>query len=163
MSRELELDIAKTGHRVRFDFEVEEHQPLRITDDTLSDDESDKEAQVIKMQPKELVSEDDFADSIWNEGENEPKNICDFKLCKIPGKEFLGEGSFGKVYLAQLRDTEEFYAVKAIRKSFILDFSILERTLLESNILQTNDHPNLMHMEFCFHNSHILFFVMKYI
>lgn len=27
------------------------------------------------------------------------KTLSDFKLCKIPGRYYLGEGSFGKVYL----------------------------------------------------------------
>jgi hypothetical protein len=48
----------------------------------------------------ELKEEHDFEKSIIGHDEFAPKNITDFKLCKIPGKEFLGQGTFGKVYLA---------------------------------------------------------------
>ena len=90
-------------------------------------------------------------------------NISDFKLCHIPDKGYLGEGTFGKVYLAQQISTDEFYAIKAIRKSMLIDLNIVEMTELESHIMKTNDHPNLMKMEFWFQNASILFFVMKYI
>ena len=56
------------------------------------------------------------------------KTIRDFKLCQIPVKNFLGEGSFGKVYLAQLRGTDKYYAIKAVRKSVLIDFNMIEMT-----------------------------------
>ena len=62
-----------------------------------------------------------------------------------------------------MRDTEEFFAIKAIRKSLLIDSDIVEMTQMESNIMQNNNHPNLMKMEYCFQNAHILFFVMKLI
>ena len=62
-------------------------------------------------------------------------NIKDFKLCKIPGKTFLGSGLFGKVYLAQRIATKEFFAIKAIRKSFLMEQNVIEMTELESEIM----------------------------
>ena len=96
-------------------------------------------------------------------GNKTPLNITDFKLCDIPGKGYLGEGAFGKVYLAQLLSNDKFYAIKAIRKSMLIDYDIVEMTKLESYIMQTNDHPNLMKMEHCFQNTNILFFVMDFV
>ena len=37
----------------------------------------------------------DFGASIYIPNSQMQKNISDFKLCKIPGKTFLGEGAFG--------------------------------------------------------------------
>ena len=33
----------------------------------------------------------------------------------------LGKGTFGKVYLTKLQDTESFYAIKAIRKDVLIE------------------------------------------
>ena len=47
----------------------------------------------------------------------------------------LGKGTFGKVYLTQLKDTEELYAIKAIRKDVLIETEQVESTKLERDIL----------------------------
>jgi len=86
--------------------------------------------------------------------------ILDFKLCKIPGRVVLGEGSFGKVYLAQHKDTEKFYAIKEIRKAMLVEYDIIEMIQLESWIMLTNDHNNLINMEYAFQSENTINFVM---
>ena len=68
-----------------------------------------------------LQENEDFEQSVIIKGEPTPLNISDFKLCMIPNKGagYLGEGSFGKVYLAQLLSSRAFFAIKAIRKSML--------------------------------------------
>ena len=66
--------------------------------------------------------------SVTSKNEKMSKNITDFKLCKIPGKLYLGEGNFGKVYLAQLLEDGKFFAIKAIWKSMLIDNDIVEMT-----------------------------------
>ncbi len=41
----------------------------------------------------------------------------DFKLITV-----LGRGTFGKVYLAELRTNTQLYAIKSIRKDVLLEF-----------------------------------------
>ena len=41
--------------------------------------------------------------------------IDDFQLLKV-----VGRGSFGKVYLAKKKDTKQIYAVKTLKKDFII-------------------------------------------
>jgi serine/threonine protein kinase len=41
----------------------------------------------------------------------------DFKLITV-----LGRGTFGKVYLAELKQTGTLYAIKSIRKDVLLEF-----------------------------------------
>ena len=85
-------------------------------------------------------------------------------LCKIPGKQYLGTGAFGKVYLAYLREDEQkFFAIKAIRKSMLIEHDIVEMTQLESHIMYTNTHANLIKMHYTFQNDYILYFVMDLI
>lgn len=46
------------------------------------------------------------------------KEICldDFELLKV-----LGKGAFGKVFLAQKRDTKKLYAIKVLKKDQIIE------------------------------------------
>lgn len=41
----------------------------------------------------------------------------DFKLIMV-----LGRGTFGKVYLAELKMSKQLYAIKSIRKDVLLEF-----------------------------------------
>jgi serine/threonine protein kinase len=41
----------------------------------------------------------------------------DFKLVTV-----LGRGTFGKVYLAELKTNTQLYAIKSIRKDVLLEF-----------------------------------------
>ena len=41
----------------------------------------------------------------------------DFKLVVV-----LGRGTFGKVYLAELKQNQQLYAIKSIRKDVLLEY-----------------------------------------
>lgn len=43
-------------------------------------------------------------------------NFHEFELLKV-----LGKGAFGKVMLCQLKGTTEYYAVKSMRKEYLID------------------------------------------
>ena len=71
--------------------------------------EEEKNANQVKKQP---TLNNDFTNfeltqvSIPNLKAKLQKNLTDFKLCKIPKKIVLGQGAFGKVYLAQQINTK---------------------------------------------------------
>lgn len=50
-------------------------------------------------------------------GKVQDVKLEDFKLIIV-----LGRGTFGKVYLAELRQNKQLYAIKAIRKDVLLDY-----------------------------------------
>ena len=75
----------------------------------------------------------------------------------------IGKGAFGKVYLAQLPDDDQLYAIKVIRKDKILKKKLVSSTELERDILLEADHPFLCGMKYLFQSAVRLYFVMYFI
>ena len=75
----------------------------------------------------------------------------------------IGRGTFGKVFLAELKTTKKLYAVKSIRKDILIQYDQIENTILEKDIMFECDHPFLVGMEFLFQNDMRLYFVMPFV
>jgi serum/glucocorticoid-regulated kinase 2 len=75
----------------------------------------------------------------------EDVKLEDFKLITV-----LGRGTFGKVYLAELRQDKQLYAIKSIRKDVLIEFDQVNNTKLEKDILFSCNHPFLVGMDYLF-------------
>ncbi|XP_031756490.1 serine/threonine-protein kinase N1 [Xenopus tropicalis] len=78
----------------------------------------------------------------------------------------LGEGAFGKVFLAEHKNTKELCAIKALKKEDILKRGNLDSVFKEKEILQrvsSAEHPFLVSMHGTFQTESHLFCVMEYL
>ena len=76
----------------------------------------------------------------------------------------VGEGAFGKVYLAQQRKKNEKFAIKSMKKNDIFkDNRILSLLIKEVNLLIIMDHPNIVKLYEVYENEEYLFLVMEYL
>jgi hypothetical protein len=78
----------------------------------------------------------------------------------------LGKGNFGKVMLAETKSTKQLYAIKVLKKEFIIENDEVESTRSEKRvhlIANKERHPFLLNLHACFQTETRVYFVMEYI
>jgi serine/threonine protein kinase len=78
----------------------------------------------------------------------------------------LGKGNFGKVMLAETKTTKKLYAIKVLKKEFIIENDEVESTKSEKRVFliaNKEHHPFLLNLHACFQTETRVYFVMEYI
>ncbi|KAI9105929.1 kinase-like domain-containing protein [Phlyctochytrium arcticum] len=78
----------------------------------------------------------------------------------------LGKGNFGKVLLARERYSNLLYAIKVLKKEFIIENDEVESTKAEKRVFLTANaarHPFLVNLHSCFQTESRIYFVMEYV
>jgi hypothetical protein len=78
----------------------------------------------------------------------------------------LGKGNFGKVMLAETKATKKLYAIKVLKKEFIIENDEVESTRSEKRVFLVANkerHPFLLNLHACFQTETRVYFVMEYI
>lgn len=78
----------------------------------------------------------------------------------------LGKGNFGKVMLAETKATKQLYAIKVLKKEFIIENDEVESTRSERDVFIIANkarHPFLLNLHACFQTETRVYFVMEYI
>ncbi|KAI1289388.1 Serine/threonine-protein kinase N2 [Halotydeus destructor] len=84
----------------------------------------------------------------------------DFELISV-----LGRGHFGKVILSKHQKTNQYFAIKALKKGDILTRDEVESLMAEKRIFEVSTsckHPFLINLFACFQTSQHVCFVMEY-
>ncbi|KAM3915428.1 serine/threonine-protein kinase N2 isoform 2-T2 [Leptodactylus fuscus] len=87
-------------------------------------------------------------------------SLQDFRCCKV-----LGRGHFGKVLLAEYKNTNEMFAIKALKKGDIVARDEVDSLMCEKRIFETVNsvrHPFLVNLFACFQTKDHVCFVMEY-
>ncbi|KAI8926555.1 kinase-like domain-containing protein [Entophlyctis helioformis] len=92
-----------------------------------------------------------------------PKDVTidDFHFVAV-----LGRGAFGKVMLANEKLTGHLYAIKALKKEFIIQNDDVKSTKLEKSIFQAasaEHHPFMVNLHSSFQTESRVYFVMEYV
>ncbi|CCE64083.1 hypothetical protein TPHA_0G02480 [Tetrapisispora phaffii CBS 4417] len=85
-------------------------------------------------------------------------SIDDFDLLKV-----IGKGSFGKVMQVRKKDTQKIYALKAIKKAYIISKSEVTHTLAEKTVLSRIICPFIVPLKFSFQSPEKLYLVLAFI
>ncbi len=78
----------------------------------------------------------------------------------------LGKGNFGKVMLAETKRSKKLYAIKVLKKEFIIENDEVESTRSEKRVFLVANkerHPFLLNLHACFQTETRVYFVMEYI
>jgi hypothetical protein len=78
----------------------------------------------------------------------------------------LGKGNFGKVMLAETKTNKKLYAIKVLKKEFIIENDEVESTKSEKRVFliaNKERHPFLLNLHACFQTETRVYFVMEYI
>ncbi|CAR29179.1 hypothetical protein ZYGR_0Z01000 [Zygosaccharomyces rouxii] len=94
----------------------------------------------------------------YKPSKNKSLSIDDFDLLKV-----IGKGSFGKVMQVKKKDTQKVYALKAVRKSYIVSKSEVTHTLAERTVLARVECPFIVPLKFSFQSQEKLYLVLAFI
>lgn len=94
----------------------------------------------------------------YKPSKNKPLSIDDFDLLKV-----IGKGSFGKVMQVRKKDTQKIYALKALRKAYIVSKCEVTHTLAERTVLARVDCPFIVPLKFSFQSPEKLYLVLAFI
>jgi serum/glucocorticoid-regulated kinase 2 len=84
-------------------------------------------------------------------------NLEAFDIIRVVGK-----GSFGKVFLVREKETSTLYAMKVLKKDYIIRKNQVEHTKTERNVLGYVHHPFIVGLNMAFQTADKLFFVLDY-
>eukprot|EP01129_Flabellula_baltica_P006643 TRINITY_DN2503_c0_g1_i1.p1 TRINITY_DN2503_c0_g1~~TRINITY_DN2503_c0_g1_i1.p1 ORF type:complete len:496 (+),score=97.24 TRINITY_DN2503_c0_g1_i1:24-1511(+) len=85
-------------------------------------------------------------------------SLSDFQKLSL-----IGQGSYGKVYLCQLKPTGQYFAMKILNKDHVRYKEQIEHTMTERHVLAKVKHPFLMNMHYAFQTENNLYLILDFV
>ncbi|EPY54237.1 AGC/PKC protein kinase Pck2 [Schizosaccharomyces cryophilus OY26] len=121
-----------------------------------------KEADASVKEANAIVSSHDISvPGFTSDGKPKRIGLEDFNFLTV-----LGKGNFGKVMLAEYKSNKELYAIKVLKKKFILENDEVESTKSEKRVFLVANrerHPFLVNLHSCFQTETRIYFVMDFV
>ena len=74
----------------------------------------------------------------------------------------IGRGTYAKVLLVRSKVDGQVYAMKVLKKKYILEKGQEKNIMTEKSILAELNHPFLVRLKHCFQDEKKLYFVLEY-
>jgi len=78
-------------------------------------------------------------------------------------KKVVGRGSFGKVFMVERKSDGQIYAMKTLKKDFIIKTNQVSQTKTERDIMTLINHPFVVKLHFAFQTEDMLYFVTDFL
>lgn len=88
----------------------------------------------------------------------ENSELENFKIIKI-----LGRGEYGKVFLVRFNNSDKYYAMKALKKEFLIDKNEINTVIINKQMIQKLDYEYLIGCVACFQTDERIYFILKLI
>ena len=88
---------------------------------------------------------------------NSKVQVQDFTFLSV-----IGKGSFAKVHLVRKKSSGKIFAMKVLKKKYILNKKVDSFVTAENTILRMMDHPFIVKLFYAFQNEKKLYFVLEY-
>lgn len=85
------------------------------------------------------------------------RNLDDYSRLSV-----IGKGTYAKVLLVRNKEDKQVYAMKVLKKKYILEKNQEKNIMTEKNILSELDHPFLVKLKNSFQDDKKLYFVLEY-
>lgn len=89
---------------------------------------------------------------------NSNTKMEDFQILKL-----IGKGGYGKVYLVKKKSTGEVFAMKALKKEFLVKTRNVEYTKTERDILTKIRYPFIVSLHYAFQSQQRVYLVMNFL